>query len=80
MTTQRIIESFVEMAGIYSPTYHEAAMARYLENKLTDLGFAVYVDDTASATASDTGNVIGRLAGTAQGHVSFPAHKDTVEP
>lgn len=80
MTTQRIIDSFVEMAGIYSPTYHEAFMARYLENKLTELGFAVYVDDTAHLTGSDTGNVIGRLAGTAPGHVSFSAHMDTVEP
>lgn len=80
MTTQRIIDSFVEMAGIYSPTYHEAPMARYLEDKLANLGFEVFVDDTASVTGSDTGNVIGHLAGTTSGHVSFSAHMDTVEP
>lgn len=80
MSTQRIIDVFTEMAAIYSPTYHEAPMARYLVEKLGSLGFAVELDDTAAMTGSDTGNVIGRLAGTAAGHVSFSAHMDTVEP
>ncbi len=80
MSTQRIIDTFAEMAAIYSPTYHEAPMARYLIAKLEALGFAVEVDGTAQRTGSDTGNVIARLEGTAAGHVSFSAHMDTVEP
>lgn len=80
MSKQRLIESFVEMAAIYSPTHHEGSMAHHLTDALEALGFTVEIDDTAATTGSDTGNLIARLAGTAPGYVTFSSHMDTVEP
>ncbi len=80
MNPQRVLDSFLEMIPIESPSWHEAPMAAYCTEQLANLGFTVTFDDSARETGSDTGNLIAHLPGTVPGRVAFSAHMDTVKP
>lgn len=80
MSSSRVLDSFLEMVAIESPSWHEAPMAAYCAEQLAALGFTVSFDASAAETGSDTGNLIAHLPGTAPGRVAFSAHLDTVKP
>lgn len=80
MNPERVLESFLEMVAIESPSWHEAPMAAYCAEKLAEMGFSVTFDASAAETGSDTGNLIAHLAGTVPGRIGFSAHLDTVKP
>lgn len=80
MNPDRVLESFLEMVAIESPSWHEASMAAYCAEKLAEMGFTVTFDASAAETGSDTGNLIAHLAGTVPGRIGFSAHLDTVKP
>lgn len=80
MNPDRVLESFLEMVAIESPSWHEAPMAAYCAEKLAEMGFSVTFDASAAETGSDTGNLIAHLAGTVPGRIGFSAHLDTVKP
>ena len=65
---------------IDSPTGHEAACARYCADALLAAGCTIRFDDSASATGSDTGNLIAVLPGSAPGVLGLSAHMDCVDP
>lgn len=80
MNSERVLDSFLEMVAIESPSWHEAPMAAYCAGKLTEMGFSVTFDASAAETGSDTGNLIAHLPGTVPGRIAFSAHLDTVKP
>lgn len=80
MNPDRVLDSFLEMVAIESPSWHEAPMAAYCAEKLAEMGFAVTFDASAAETGSDTGNLIAHLPGTVPGRIGFSAHLDTVKP
>ncbi len=81
MSDQRLLDSFLEMVRIYSPSCGERQMADYVDSALQDLGAATFYDDAASVTGGETGNLIGKLPGTRPGlTLVFSAHLDCVEP
>lgn len=75
----KLIDRFQEMVRIDAQPRDERAMADYLMNQLTQLGFSVREDDAAAAVGGNTGNLIARLPGTLPGTVLFAAHMDRVE-
>ena len=76
-----IVEEFVALASLNSPSRREAPVADYLIKRLGELGRAVTVDDSAALTGSDTGNIIVRVPGNATGPtILLCAHMDTVGP
>ena len=76
-----VVQEFIALASLNSPSRHEAPVAAYLVERLGALGGAATVDDSAVRSGSDTGNVIARLPGTAAGPtVLLCAHMDTVGP
>ena len=78
---QRIIDEFIELVQIDSPTSKEGAVAKVLIEKLEKLGFEVYVDDAGVKSGGETGNVIATLKGNRTGKsVLFSSHMDTVSP
>lgn len=78
---QRIIDEFIELVQIDSPSSKEGAVAKVLIQKLEDLGFDVYVDDAGVKSGGETGNVIATLKGNRPGKsVLFSSHMDTVSP
>ncbi|MBM7854705.1 tripeptide aminopeptidase [Desulfohalotomaculum tongense] len=78
---ERVVEEFLELVKIDSPSGHEREIARVLKRKLTDLGFEVYEDNAGGQVGASAGNLIAALPGSGKGPVLFLcAHMDTVEP
>lgn len=79
---KRLVDKFLEMVQINSPSGKESHMADKVEAELSDLGFEVVRDKAYKKIATDTGNLIATWQPTMQGGtpVFFSAHMDTVEP
>lgn len=77
---ERILENFLEMVRIPSPSKNERELADYLKNKLLKLGLEVKEDNTGEKIGGNTGNIIGVLKGKKKGNYLFSAHMDTVKP
>jgi tripeptide aminopeptidase len=76
-----VLQEFIALASLNSPSRREAPVAAYLVERLRALGIPATVDDSAARSGSDTGNIIARLQGTAAGPtVLLCAHMDTVGP
>ncbi|MDR3053495.1 MAG: M20/M25/M40 family metallo-hydrolase [Coriobacteriales bacterium] len=80
MDKQRLLDTFLQLVRIDSPSNHEAAVAAYCRKALQAAGCTVTFDDTRELTGSDTGNLLAELPGTAPGKLYFSAHMDTVVP
>ncbi len=77
----RVVDTFLDLARISSPTGREAGVAGYVSRELEALGWSLRFDETQHLTGSDTGNLIATLPGTAPGlRVAFAAHMDCVDP
>lgn len=80
---ERLVQEFLEMVRIPSPSKKEGSFAAYLKDKLEKLGFTVIRDEKSfSLSGCETGNLAGRLTGTKEGieTILFSAHLDTVTP
>jgi len=78
---ERICAEFSRQAEIDSPSYKEAAIAAYLENRFRQLGAAVEFDDCGPGIGSESGNLIARLPGKKPGEpFLISVHMDTVTP
>lgn len=77
----RVLDTFLELVAIDSPSGSEAACGRFVADALAAAGMSVRFDDTGTVTGSDSGNLIAELPGTVPGmRVVLSAHLDTVEP
>ncbi|MGC9519654.1 MAG: M20/M25/M40 family metallo-hydrolase [Desulfuromonadaceae bacterium] len=80
--TSRLCREFETLAAIDSPSFHEGEIAAYLQRRLKALGARVELDASASATGSESGNIIAYAP--ANRHEGAPlllsAHMDTVSP
>jgi tripeptide aminopeptidase len=75
---QRMLDRFVRLCEIASPTGDERAVADHVAAELRGLGVQVSEDDTAAAARAGSGNLIARVPGRGDGWVMFCAHMDTV--
>jgi tripeptide aminopeptidase len=80
MDSERLLNTFLELVQIDSPSGHEAAAAAYCRAALEAAGCTVGFDNSAAVTGSDTGNLIATLPGTAPGRLYFSCHLDCVVP
>ncbi|WP_418792397.1 M20/M25/M40 family metallo-hydrolase [Phosphitispora sp. TUW77] len=82
----RLLDEFIRLVKIDSPTMHEREIADYLKGKLTASGLEVYEDAAGEATGNEMGSPSGNLIATLKGKVPeaptimLCAHMDTVEP
>ncbi len=78
---QRLLNEFLELVQIDSPTKEEANISKILKGKLEEMGFTVKEDDVSSKTEHSGNNLFATLEGTAQGpRILFSSHMDTVVP
>lgn len=79
---ERMLQEFLELVQIDSPTMHERKIADMLIKKLAGLKLQVSEDKAGQVLNTGTGNIIGRLTGNIEGvpKILFCAHMDTVEP
>jgi len=76
-----IVEEFLKLVGINSPSGAERELASYLKERLKQLGAEVYEDGSAEKTGSNTGNLLARYPGkVAKPTILLAAHMDTVAP
>ena len=78
---QRICDEFIRQTSIDSPSFKEAAIAKYLEKRFKELGAEVEFDDAGSKVGGNSGNLIARLSGKKPGEpFLLSVHMDTVTP
>ncbi len=78
---QRITDEFARQAAIDSPSYQEAEIAAYLEQRFRQLGAEVSYDDAGPKIGSQSGNMLARLPGSKPGTpFLLSVHMDTVTP
>jgi tripeptide aminopeptidase len=75
---QRLLDRFVRLCEIPSPTGEERAVADAVLSELRELGVEVSEDGSAEAARAAAGNLIARLPGSGEGWLSFFSHLDTV--
>lgn len=81
INSQRLSDEFFNLASIDSPSFKEAAIAAYLQQRFTKLGAVVSFDTAGAAIGSDSGNMIARFPGTREGDPFIVClHMDTVSP
>ncbi len=82
MNRDEMVERFIQLVQIYSPSKHERQVAEAVEETLRGLGLAPYYDAAGAAIDGDCGNLIAKLPATEPGRptVMLNAHLDTVEP
>lgn len=79
--TQRLVDQFIAMVRISSPSRKEGDFAAYARKELEALGFSVEFDAAGDQVAGDTGNLIATLAGNKDAEpLMFCCHMDTVTP
>ncbi len=78
---ERMIETFLDLVRIDSPSYEEREIAERLMGQLKTLGGEVMMDEAGKRIGSNAGNVLARFPGTGRGRpVLLSAHMDTVMP
>ncbi len=76
---ERLVEDFVRLCEIESPSRLEREMADAVTSELVAAGFEVDEDGSAPATGSQAGNLLARLPGPAGARtILLCAHLDTV--
>lgn len=78
---KRLIDEFLELVQIDSPSSKEGNVAKVLVKKLEEIGLSVEVDNAGEIHGGETGNVIATLKGNREGKkILFSSHMDTVSP
>ena len=76
---ERLLDDFVRLCEIESPSRRERAIADALTRELRGLGLEVSEDESSSETGADAGNLLACVPGTGgEGTVLLCAHMDTV--
>src|SRR5919205_122288 len=75
----RVVEDFIRLCEIESPSRRERAMADAVTAELRSIGLHVEEDESASETGSDAGNLLARIPAPPEGRmILLCAHLDTV--
>jgi len=79
---KRLVEQFMELARIESPSRKEGKIMHYLRGVLEGLDMEVFEDDASASTGGDGGNLLGKMAGGDREApaILLNAHMDTVRP
>jgi tripeptide aminopeptidase len=78
VSDQRLLDRFVRLCEIASPTGDERAVADDLLAELRGLGVDVVEDGAAGPARAGAGNLIARVPGRGERWIAFFAHLDTV--
>ncbi|MFS0781288.1 M20/M25/M40 family metallo-hydrolase [Bacillus sp. 1P06AnD] len=82
INTDRLMDTFLELAKINAPSTKEQKVADYLTNMLTELGFSLQFDEAHHHFNGEVGNLVAYLEGTNPSipPLFFSTHMDTVLP
>lgn len=77
---EKLIEEFLHLVKISSPSLNERKLADYLKNRLEKLGLEVYEDNAGEKIGGNTGNIIAILRASEKKKIMFNCHMDVVSP
>lgn len=77
---ERLINNFLDMVKISSPSGEERNIADYILRELENLDVEVYEDNCGKILNTTCGNLILRIKGSNDKKVLFSSHMDTVNP
>jgi len=82
VTRKRLLDLFVNMLEINSPSKDERRLADFVRPALEALGYEVYEDDAGRKIGGNTGNLLAFKQGASKtgAQILFSAHMDTVQP
>ena len=67
----RLIDEFIKLVQIDSPSYGERQMGDYVKARLQKLGMTVIEDDAGEKIGGNCGNIYGYLKGNADAPAAF---------
>lgn len=81
MNKERMINNFIEMIKIHSPSKYEKDYTDYLVEKLKELELQVYLDHGYKNYGGTAPTIFAKLKGNISGNgITLAAHTDVVEP
>lgn len=80
MISEKILERFLNLLRISSPSRNERECADYIKKILEELEIEYYEDNVGEKIGGNTGNIIVYLKGKREETYLFSAHMDTVKP
>ena len=81
INTQRLLNQFLELVKIASPSRQEGDFAEHMCRELVSLGFNVATDAAGTVIGGNCGNIIATLPGAKSAEtIMFCCHMDTVTP
>jgi tripeptide aminopeptidase len=77
---ERLLNTFIELLKIVSPSKEEKEISDYITKELVALGFEVINDNIGESIGSNSGNIIAHIKGKKSTKpIFFAAHMDTVK-
>ena len=81
ISRERLVERFIKMIQIYSPSKGEKEMADFIEAYLTERGISFKSDNAGQAYGGNGRNIVAYIPGDQEGMpLGFAAHMDQIEP
>ena len=81
MNKQRLIDNFIEMIKIHSPSRREKEFAEYMVNLLKEFGAEIYLDNGFKNYGGNAPTIFAKIKGNVEGEgITLAAHMDVIEP
>lgn len=80
MNKERLLNTFLDLVKIPSPSGNERRVADYIINFANANGIEVYEDHSQDASKGNTSNILAILKAEGKKRIMFSAHMDTVCP
>lgn len=81
MNKNRMINNFIEMVKIHSPSCNEKKYGNYLIEELKKIGLEIYLDNSYEKYSGNCPNIFAKLKGKKIGTgITLVAHMDVIEP
>ena len=81
MNKERLINNFIEMIKIHSPSKKEKEFADYMVNLLKEFGAEIYLDNGFKNYGGNAPTIFAKIKGNIEGEgVTLAAHMDVIEP
>lgn len=76
-----MVENFIEMVKIYSPSKEEREITNYLIDLFKGLGAELYLDEGYKKYGGEAPTILAKFTGTIEGTgITLSAHTDVIEP
>ncbi len=77
---KRLVDTFIELVKIPSPSREESKLAQYIKRIFEDMGEKPFFDNAGKKVGSNTNNLIIKIKGKKGNPVLLSTHMDTVKP